>query len=79
MAVTELLARQAYVGGEWIDADSGATFAVTNPATGELIAEVPRLGAAETRRAIEAAARAYPAWRHAPRRSARRCSGAGTS
>ena len=63
MAATQFLARQAYVGGEWIDADSGATFAVTNPATGELIAEVPRLGVAETRRAIEAAARAYPAWR----------------
>ena len=63
MAVTELLTRQAYVGGEWIDADSGATFPVTNPATGELIAAVPRLGAAETRRAIEAAERAYPAWR----------------
>ena len=49
-------ARQAYVDGRWIDADSGATFPVVNPATGETIAEVPRLGAAETRRAIEAAA-----------------------
>ena len=49
--------------GEWIDADSGATFPVSNPATGETIADVPRLGAAETRRAIEAAARALPAWR----------------
>jgi len=38
------------------------TFAVTNPATGELLAEVPRMGAAETRRAIAAAADAFPHW-----------------
>ena len=63
MAVTEVQTHKAYVGGEWIDADSGATFPVLNPATGEVIADVPRLGAAETRRAIEAAERAYPAWR----------------
>ena len=59
----ELLRTQAYVDGAWIDADSGETFPVVDPATGETIAEVPRLGAAETRRAIEAAARALPAWR----------------
>ncbi|MCS7006895.1 MAG: NAD-dependent succinate-semialdehyde dehydrogenase [Thermoleophilia bacterium] len=58
-----LLRRQAYVDGRWVDADSGATFPVTNPATGETLAEVPRMGAAETRRAIEAAARALPEWR----------------
>jgi succinate-semialdehyde dehydrogenase/glutarate-semialdehyde dehydrogenase len=58
-----LLFQQAYVGGRWIDADSGETFAVTNPATGEEIARVPRLGAAETRRAIEAAEAAFPGWR----------------
>ena len=51
--VTELIERRAYIGGEWVDADSGATFAVTNPATGEIVAEVPRMGAAETRRAID--------------------------
>ena len=39
----------------WVDADSGETFAVVDPATGETVAEVPRMGAAETRRAIEAA------------------------
>ena len=59
----DLLLRQAYVDGRWVDADTGATFAVTDPATGETLAEVPRMGAAETRRAIEAAARAQPAWR----------------
>ena len=57
---SDLLRRQAYVDGRWVDADSGATFAVVNPATGETIAEVPRMGAAETRRAIEAAQRALP-------------------
>ena len=60
---TDLLRRQAYVDGRWVDADSGATFPVLNPATGETIAEVPRLGAAETRRALEAAQRALPGWK----------------
>jgi succinate-semialdehyde dehydrogenase/glutarate-semialdehyde dehydrogenase len=50
------------VDGGWVDADSGDTFSVVNPATGETIADVPRLSAAETRRAIEAAAKALPAW-----------------
>jgi succinate-semialdehyde dehydrogenase / glutarate-semialdehyde dehydrogenase len=59
----DLLLRQAYVDGAWVDADSGATFAVADPATGRTIAEVPRMGAAETRRAIAAAQRALPAWR----------------
>ena len=60
---SELLRRQAYVGGRWVDADSGETFPVLDPATGETIADVPRMGAAETARAIEAAAEALPAWR----------------
>jgi succinate-semialdehyde dehydrogenase/glutarate-semialdehyde dehydrogenase len=51
------------VDGAWIGSDSGETFAVLNPATGETLAEVPRLGAPETRRAIEAAERALPAWK----------------
>src|SRR3954462_6293151 len=46
-----------------IASDSGETFAVENPATGETIAEVPRMGAAETRRALERAEAALPAWR----------------
>ncbi|MBN9562348.1 MAG: NADP-dependent succinate-semialdehyde dehydrogenase [Alphaproteobacteria bacterium] len=58
------LFRQAnYIDGKWVQADSGKTIQVPNPATGEAIGEVPALGAAETRRAIEAANRALPAWR----------------
>jgi len=63
MTLTDLLLHQGYVDGQWVDADSGATFPVINPATQETIAEVPRMGAAETRRAIEAAQRALPAWK----------------
>jgi succinate-semialdehyde dehydrogenase/glutarate-semialdehyde dehydrogenase len=58
-----LLRQQAYIDGEWCAANDGATIAVTNPATGELLGSVPRMGAAETRRAIDAAAAAWPAWR----------------
>jgi len=58
-----LLRRKAYVDGSWVDADSGETFAVVNPASGETVAEVPRMGVEETRRALAAAARALPAWR----------------
>ncbi len=58
-----LLRTQAYINGEWIDADNGATLPITNPANGEVIAEVAKCGTAETRRAIEAAAAAFPKWR----------------
>ena len=58
-----LLRMQNYVGNAWIDADSGATITVTNPATGERLGTVPRCGAAETRRAIDAAQAAWPAWK----------------
>jgi succinate-semialdehyde dehydrogenase/glutarate-semialdehyde dehydrogenase len=61
-----LLQRQAFVDGKWVDADSGETFSVTNPATGEVIADVPRLGAGETRRAIVGAERALAAWKTRP-------------
>ncbi|MFZ1125058.1 MAG: NAD-dependent succinate-semialdehyde dehydrogenase [Candidatus Baltobacteraceae bacterium] len=54
---------RAFVGGTWAAADSGRTFPVRNPATGELLAEVPAMGQLETRRAVEAAAEALPAWR----------------
>jgi succinate-semialdehyde dehydrogenase / glutarate-semialdehyde dehydrogenase len=60
--VPVLLRTRAYIDGAWADADSGETFPVVNPATGATIADVPRMGAQETRRAIEAAARAFPAW-----------------
>jgi succinate-semialdehyde dehydrogenase / glutarate-semialdehyde dehydrogenase len=58
----ELLLERGFVGGDWVPADGGETFEVRDPATGELLAEVPRMGAAETRRAIAAAAGAYPEW-----------------
>jgi len=58
-----LLHTQAYIDGEWIDADDGATLEVLNPATGEMVAGVASVGQAETRRAIAAADRAWPAWR----------------
>jgi len=59
----KLLRQQCYIDGQWIDADSGKTLAVTNPATGEVLGSVPSMGAAETRRAIETANAAWPAWR----------------
>ncbi|KOU59820.1 succinate-semialdehyde dehydrogenase [Streptomyces sp. MMG1533] len=52
-----------YIGGRWTPADDGRTFPVTDPATGKVIAEVPRMGAGETVRAIRAAEAAAPAWR----------------
>ena len=58
-----LLRQQAYLNGLWCDAASGETCAVTNPATGETIGSVPKMGAAEARAAIEAANKAWPAWR----------------
>jgi len=59
----QLFRTQAYVDGAWADAEGGKTFDVSNPATGEALAAVPDMGATETRRAIEAADRAWPAWR----------------
>ncbi len=58
-----LLNRKGFIDGKWVDADSGETFAVTNPATGDVVAELPRMGAAETRRALAAAEHALPAWK----------------
>jgi succinate-semialdehyde dehydrogenase / glutarate-semialdehyde dehydrogenase len=58
-----LFRQQAYINGAWCDADSGDTFPVTNPATGETIGAVPLMGAAETRRAISAADGAWKSWR----------------
>jgi succinate-semialdehyde dehydrogenase/glutarate-semialdehyde dehydrogenase len=59
----KLLRQQCYIDGRWVDADGGKTLAVTNPATGEILGSVPNMGAAETRRAIEAANAAWPGWR----------------
>jgi succinate-semialdehyde dehydrogenase/glutarate-semialdehyde dehydrogenase len=57
-----LFRQQACLDGQWVGADNGATLAVHNPADGSLLGQVPRMGAAETRRAIAAAERALPAW-----------------
>ncbi|MFT3848774.1 MAG: NADP-dependent succinate-semialdehyde dehydrogenase [Propionivibrio sp.] len=58
-----LLRQQCYIDGAWVGADTGATIAVHNPATGETIGRIPKMGAAETRRAIAAASTALPGWR----------------
>jgi len=58
-----LFKQQAYVAGQWIDADDGKTVAVTNPATGEPLGTVPMCGTQETERAIAAADKAQKAWR----------------
>jgi len=63
LADPTLLRNRAYIDGLWCDAESGATFAVTNPADGTPLACVPAMGAAETRRAIAAAERALSAWK----------------
>ncbi|WP_028584773.1 NAD-dependent succinate-semialdehyde dehydrogenase [Desulfogranum mediterraneum] len=61
-----LLHDQAFINGDWLDADSGETLEVHNPASGEVIAAIARCGSAETRRAIEAAEAALPDWRARP-------------
>lgn len=61
-----LLREQAFIAGRWCDADNHATITVTDPATGQALAQVPDMGEAETRRAIIAARDALPAWRARP-------------
>lgn len=58
-----LLRQSCYIAGTWRDADSGAVLEIRNPATREKLGTVPRMGAEETRRAIEAADAAFPEWR----------------
>jgi succinate-semialdehyde dehydrogenase / glutarate-semialdehyde dehydrogenase len=58
----DLLRNRAYLGGQWSEAPGGASFEVLNPATREPLGTVPDMGVPETRRAIEAAAQAFPAW-----------------
>jgi succinate-semialdehyde dehydrogenase / glutarate-semialdehyde dehydrogenase len=60
---SSLLRQANLLAGAWVGADSGETIPVTNPATGAVIGTVPAMGTTETRRAIEAAYRAQPAWR----------------
>jgi succinate-semialdehyde dehydrogenase/glutarate-semialdehyde dehydrogenase len=63
IADMKLVREQCYINGEWCDADSGETLEVTNKATGEVLGTVPKMGADETRRAIEAANAALPGWK----------------
>jgi succinate-semialdehyde dehydrogenase / glutarate-semialdehyde dehydrogenase len=63
---SDLFRQQAYIGGRWCDAESGATIEVNNPATGEILGTVPRMGANETWRAIEAAKDAFSDWSRRP-------------
>ncbi|TYC54513.1 NADP-dependent succinate-semialdehyde dehydrogenase I [Zoogloea oleivorans] len=60
---SSLFRSQAFLDGQWRDADDKTRFSVSNPATGELLGEVPRMGGAETVRAVDAANAALPAWR----------------
>ena len=58
-----LLQSKAYIDGKWVDSDDGDSYSVTNPANGEVLAEVARCGTTETRRAIKAADKALQSWR----------------
>ena len=60
---SNLFRQQCYLDGAWVGANGGATIEVNNPATGEVLGTVPGFGAEETRRAVEAAERAWPDWR----------------
>ena len=59
---SDLIFSQAFIDGLWTDSATGATYPVTNPATGDVIASVPDMGRVETARAIDAAEKARPAW-----------------
>ena len=63
LADSKLFRQQAYIAGQWSDADGGENISVNNPATSDTLGSVPKMGAAETRRAIDAAAAAYSSWR----------------
>ncbi|MCP5402178.1 MAG: NAD-dependent succinate-semialdehyde dehydrogenase [Novosphingobium sp.] len=63
MSYADFLKQQCYIDGKWCDADSGATIDVTDPGSGDKLGTIPKMGTDETRRAIEAAEAALPAWR----------------
>jgi len=58
-----LFRQQAFFAGDWHDADSKETLEINNPATADSLGSVPNMGAVETQRAIEAANKAWPAWK----------------
>ena len=59
-----LFRQQCYIDGQWVDADSGETLEVNNPSSGSGIGTVPKMGASETERAVDAAELAFQSWRH---------------
>jgi succinate-semialdehyde dehydrogenase/glutarate-semialdehyde dehydrogenase len=63
MSYTRFLKQQCYIGGQWADADGGGVVKVTDPGSGKVLGTVPNMGTAETKRAIDAAEAALPAWR----------------
>ena len=63
MNYTDFLKQQCYIDGKWCDADAGGTLDVTDPGSGKVLGTIPKMGTAETRRAIAAAEAALPAWR----------------
>ena len=81
MTATQLsFIERALIGGAWVGADSGATLRRAQSGhRRDVSADVPDMGAAETRRAIEAAERALPGWRDRPPRNARRSCAAGSN
>ena len=66
MSVSGIAQQQLLIGGEWVAADSGATFEVRSPFTGEVASVGAAAGRADARRAVEAAAAAFPAWSETP-------------
>ena len=58
-----LFRQQCYIDGKWVDADRRGTISVNNPADNSILGTVPKMGAEDTHRAIDAAERALPAWR----------------
>ena len=68
-----LFRQQCYIDGQWVDADDGATLEVTNPANDSVIGTVPKLGATETARAIDAAQEAFKSWRQLPAKQRAAC------
>lgn len=62
----KIFKNQAFIEGQWINADTGATFAVINPADSTILAQIPDLGVKETERAITAANKAFKSWKNLP-------------
>ena len=60
---SKLFREQCYIDGQWVDAESRKNFPIHNPATGAVLGSVPDMATSETKRAIDAADRAWPAWR----------------